>query len=102
MVGLLAIFRESFYITSNRESGDGRYDIQMMPISKELPGFIFELKSGNDPSASCLKELAKDALQQIADKRYDSDMSSKGIEPVICSGLAFSGKHVEISCSVSA
>ncbi len=102
MVGLLAIFRESFYITSNRESGDGRYDIQMMPISKELPGFIFELKSGNDPSASGLKELAKAALQQIADKRYDSDMSSKGIEPVICYGLAFSGKHVEISCSVSA
>ena len=78
------------------------YDIQMMPISKELPGFIFELKYGNDSSASGLKELAKAALQQIADKRYVSDMSSKGIEPVICYGLAFSGKHVEISCSVSA
>ncbi len=102
MVGLLALFCESFYITSNRESGNGRYDIQMMPISKDLPGFIFELKAGTNSSASDLKKLAKDALQQIIEKRYNSEMMVKGIDPVICYGLAFSGKRVEISCSVPA
>ena len=99
MVCLLALFSDSFCVSSNRESGDGRYDIQLMPMNRELPGFIFELKSGKNCSASDLKELAQNALRQISDKRYDFDMKSKGIRSVISYGVAFSGKHAEIVCS---
>lgn len=98
MLGLCAIFSDSYLVTSNRESGDGRYDIQMEPKNKELPGFILELKTEKDCSPSELKKLAQEALKQITDKRYEAEMAAEGVQPIVCYGIAFSGKNAEISC----
>ena len=62
-----------------------------------MPGIIIELKAEKDADENELKELANVALKQIIDKKYDTEMQTKGIKNVIKYGVAFSGKHVEIA-----
>ncbi len=94
LLGLCAVFSDSYSVTSNRESGNGRYDIQLMPKDINLPGFIFELKAEKDYND--LKALAQVALQQIVDNRYDTEMLIRGVKTIVKYGVAFSGKRVEI------
>ena len=96
MLGICALLGGS-YTTSNRESGEGRYDIQLSPESKSLPGIIIELKAEKNCSDSELKTLAETALRQINDKKYDTEMISKGVKAVYKYGVAFSGKKVEVT-----
>ena len=96
MLGICALLGGS-YTTSNRESGEGRYDIQLSPESKSLPGIIIELKAEKNCSDSELKTLAETALRQINDKKYDTEMISKGVKAVYKYGVAFSGKKVEVA-----
>ena len=64
ILGLVTILENTHKLLSNRESGDGRYDIQLEPKSSELPGIIIELKSTNKASAN-LSYLATTAYNQI-------------------------------------
>lgn len=96
MLGLCTLFNGS-YTTSNRESGDGRYDIQLFPKNQQLPGILLELKFEMNCSDEQLKNSAKMALQQIIDKKYDAEMSAHGIRQIYKYGAAFSGKHVAIA-----
>lgn len=96
MLGICALLGGS-YTTSNRESGEGRYDIQLSPESKSLPGIIIELKAEKNCSDSELKTLAETALRQINGKKYDTEMISKGVKTVYKYGVAFSGKKVEVA-----
>ncbi len=80
-----------------RESGKGRYDIQLMPRKPEDTGFIFELKAEKNAEQDKLKALADQALQQIAEKKYAEEMHSQGVVSITQYGVSFSGKHVEIS-----
>lgn len=96
MLGLCALL-SGYYTTSNRESGHGRYDIQLMPKNIRLPGIIIELKAGKDCSDTALKELSKVALQQIIDKKYDTEMKDKGIPVIYQYGVAFCGKNAEVT-----
>ena len=64
MLGLCAILGNRYKIRSNRESGLGRFDIQLMPLTKGMPGFIFEFKHSKDEHTD-LSALADSALQQI-------------------------------------
>lgn len=98
VLGLCAMLDNRYIITSNRESGEGRYDISLCPKDSKMPGIIIELKAEKDADENELKELAKAALKQIIDKKYDNEMQTKGIKNVIKYGVAFSGKHVEIVC----
>lgn len=96
MLGLCALLGGSF-ISSNKESGDGRYDIQLKPVKKNLPGILIELKAEKDCSGEQLKKLSETALQQIIDKKYDTEMTNEGIKTIYKYGVAFSGKNVEIA-----
>lgn len=96
MLGLCTMLSGS-YTTSNRESGEGRYDIQIMPKDFSLPGILIELKAGKKCSSEKLSELAETALKQINDKKYDTEMDAKGITSVFKYGVAFSGKNVAVS-----
>ena len=97
MLGLCALLGGS-YTTSNRESGDGRYDIQLMPKNELLPGIIIELKAGKNCSADELKKLSEIAIEQIETKKYDTEMTAKGVKTIYKYGVAFSGKMVEVTC----
>lgn len=96
MLGLCALLGGSF-VSSNRESGDGRYDIQLKPLDKKLPGVLIELKAARNCSGEQLKRLSKKALQQIIDKQYDAELSAAGVKNIYKYGVAFCGKKVEIS-----
>ncbi len=95
MLGVCALFGNS-YVTSNRESGDGRYDIALSPKVSNLPSIIIELKAEKNCNENELQELAKTALKQINDKKYDTELKSKGVKTIYKYGVAFSGKHVAV------
>ena len=84
-------------VTSNRESGEGRYDICLRPKIGNLPSVLIELKAGDNCSEAALKELAQTALQQIEDRQYDTELRSNGIQTILKYGVAFSGKRVEVA-----
>lgn len=95
MLGVCALFGNS-YVTSNRESGDGRYDIALSPKASNLPGIIIELKAEKNCNENKLQELAKTALKQINDKKYDTELKLKCVKTIYKYGVAFSGKHVAV------
>ena len=96
VLGLIALMDNQYKITSNRESGDGRYDISLMPREQRYPGIIMELKWNSNLNAEDLERLAEDALAQINEKRYNSEMMQEGVEHILKLGIAFSGKKVKI------
>ena len=95
-LGICALFDDRYYVNSNRESGEGRFDIQLMPKNSAGPGVIIELKSGKDLTQDKLNELAQTALNQIIDRYYDTEMKMRKISTVFKYGVAFSGKNVAI------
>ena len=95
MIGLCAILNNRYRVRSNRESGLGRFDIQLYPLDSTLPGFIFELKASKK-SAESLDELASDALSQIDEMKYATEMRADGIEDIIKVGIAFRGKEMRV------
>ena len=97
VLGLCVILDNRYEITSNRESGTGRYDIALMPKNGNLPGILIELKAAKDASTEQLRLLAQEALTQIEEKQYDTIMKSRNISPIFKYGVAFSGKNVEIA-----
>ena len=96
MLGLCALLGGAF-VTSNRESGDGRYDIQLKPTKKGLPGILIELKAEKNCSDEQLKKLSETALQQISDKKYETELMTAGVRMIYKYGVAFSGKKVEVT-----
>lgn len=96
MLGLCALL-SGFFITSNRESGNGRYDIQLKPMKKNLPGILIELKAEKNCTQEQLKKLSETALQQMIDKKYDAEMLTEGVKTIYKYGVAFSGKNVEVT-----
>lgn len=97
LLGMTAIFAHDYYTSSNRESGLGRYDIQLMPKKAGLPGIIIEVKAVAKASDEKLKSVAVKALQQIEAKHYDAELSRTGVTTVYKYGIAFCGKRVEIA-----
>ena len=95
MLGLCAILGNRYKIRSNRESGLGRFDIQLMPLTKGMPGFIFEFKHTKDEH-TVLSALADSALQQIEAKKYDTELRDNGVNSIIRIGIAFRGKSAVV------
>ncbi|MGL5797680.1 MAG: AAA family ATPase [Cetobacterium sp.] len=98
MLGLLLTLGDKYTITSNRESGYGRYDIALEPKDKKNFGLIFEFKIGDKNSIGV---KAKEALAQIDEKKYDISMKNNGVSKVIKIGMAFSGKDVAIESEIN-
>lgn len=96
MFGLLAIGESNYDIRSNRESGLGRYDIQLIPKKSALPGIIIEVKAADKDAGVELSKLAQTALKQIDEKKYDTELCAQGVNDIIKYGVAFKGKTVEI------
>lgn len=96
LLGICAVFDDKYYVRSNRESGEGRFDIQLEPKNTNRPGILLEIKYGDNCSAEKLQKLASEALNQMNERRYDTEMKTRGIALVFKYGVAFSGKSVEI------
>ena len=99
ILGLCCLLND-FFTTSNKESGLGRFDIQLLPKRKDLPGIIIELKAIQDADKTKLQSIACEAVKQIKEKEYYSGLIAEGIENIIVYGVAFSGKSVEIEQAI--
>ena len=86
-----------YRLTSNRESGEGRFDIQLMPKSKNLPGIIIEVKAVNTKENADLRALAKQAITQIHQMKYATELKTQGVNDILLYGIAFKGKQVELA-----
>ena len=101
VLGLMVDQTENYIITSNRESGYGRYDIMLEPIDKsneKQPGIVIEFKVINPKKEKTLEETVEAALNQIEDKGYDAELVKRGVkrENIHHYGFAFRGKNVLI------
>lgn len=98
VLGLMVDLRDKYIITSNRESGFGRYDVLLEPRHNDLDALILEFKVFQPGKESSLEDTVKSALNQIEQKKYTASLTAKGIpeEKIRKYGFAFEGKHVLI------
>ena len=100
VLGLLVDLAEDYIVTSNRESGFGRYDVMIEPKDRSKEAFILEFKVYNPRKEDSLEETVENALIQIEEKQYETNLSAKGIpiDNIKKYGFAFKGKKVLIGC----
>ena len=98
VLGLMVELRGKYAITSNRESGYGRYDVLLEPLRTELDAVILEFKVYDTRKEKSIEDTVQAALKQIEDKKYETVLLEKGIpvERVRKYGFAFEGKTVLI------
>lgn len=92
--GMLAILSDRYYTLSNRESGEGRFDLQLEPRDHKRKGYIIEFKVAKSQTEQELAGAAKDAVRQIRDRGYAEGMKYHGITEIGFFGIAFHGKRV--------
>jgi hypothetical protein len=98
VLGLMADMGRDYLLTSNRESGFGRYDVMLEPKDGAGDAFILEFKVHNPRKEDSLEATVQAALNQINEKQYDAALLSKGFTPgqIHKYGFAFEGKTVLI------
>lgn len=98
VLGLIVELQGRYHITSNRESGFGRYDVVLEPAKPTDDAIIIEFKVRNARREKNLEETLQNALNQIEDRKYDTDLLNKGIptERIRKYGFVFEGKTVLI------
>ena len=98
VLGLLVELGDRYVLTSNRESGFGRYDVQLEPRKEADDAILLEFKVRDSKKEKSLEETAQNALAQIESRDYASGLRERGIpeERIRKYGFAFEGKMVLI------
>lgn len=103
VLGLIVDLAGKYHITSNRESSFGRYDVVMEPLQKQFDAIVMEFKVQNPAKEESLQHTVQNALLQIEEKNYDTELLARGIlkSKIRHYGFAFCGKKVLIGTDKS-
>jgi hypothetical protein len=100
VLGLLAIIGDDYIIKSNRESGDGRYDIMLIPHDKTKHGIVIEIKQitreskeSSEAFSERIEKKIKEALNQIDKNKYYKELIDNKITKIIKLPIVFAGKE---------
>lgn len=98
VLGLLVELRDRYQIRSNRESGYGRYDVMLTPVTEVDDAIVIEFKVHEPDEEESLQDTVRAALNQITEKNYDAELLAQGIpaDRIRHYGFAFEGKKVLI------
>ncbi len=94
VLGMLVWMSDKYEIRSNRESGYGRYDLMLKPKDRDRQGIIIEFKKVHEGEKP--EEILEQALKQIKDRRYASDLEASGIKDILKLAIVFRGKELWI------
>ena len=95
ILGMTLYLDRDYYVNSNRESGLGRYDVIIEPKNKNNRGYILEFKVVKDEKD--LKNTTKEAIEQIIDKKYDTQLKEREVKDITLIGIAFFGKIIKVN-----
>ena len=95
ILGMSLFLDKDYYVNSNKESGLGRYDIIIEPKNKNSRGFILEFKVVKEEED--LNKVSKEAIEQIINKKYDTQLKERGIKDITLVGIAFFKKLLKVS-----
>ncbi|MGL5615118.1 MAG: AAA family ATPase [Sarcina sp.] len=96
VLGMLISLNGTHEVRSNRESGIGRYDVVVLPKNINKPGIIFEFKRYDKDDDESIDEIIDEALLQIEEMKYDTELKARGIKNIIKLAVIFNGKEVHI------
>lgn len=104
MLGISAVMNQYYEISSNREAGNGRYDIQLKPKNRQHPAFLIEIKAvtaneieGQEQN-DYLEKKAEAAVKQIKQREYSQNLKQDGCNRILQMGIAFYKKTCKIIC----
>ena len=95
ILGMSLFLDKDYYVNSNKERGLGRYDIIIEPKNKNSRGFILEFKVVKEEED--LNKVSKEAIEQIINKKYDTQLKERGIKDITLVGIAFFKKLLKVS-----
>ncbi|WP_335931710.1 AAA family ATPase [Fusobacterium polymorphum] len=95
ILGMSLFLDKDYYVNSNKESGLGGYDIIIEPKNKNSRGFILEFKVVKEEED--LNKVSKEAIEQIINKKYDTQLKERGIKDITLVGIAFFKKLLKVS-----
>ena len=98
LIGIFIILANDYIKLSERESGYGRADLVLEPKNKINPAYIFEFKVVNNEDE--LENYAKTGFEKIKEKEYDVELRNRGIDKIVCIGLAFYRKKLKMKYEI--
>ncbi|MBR2786793.1 MAG: AAA family ATPase [Clostridia bacterium] len=96
VLGMLVGLRDTYYVNSNRESGMGRYDIMLEPKDKSANSFIMEFKVYKEDDENTIEDTLNNAMRQIEERQYESNLRERGFENITKMVFAFKGKEFKM------
>jgi hypothetical protein len=102
ILGLLVNLDKRYRVVSNKESGDGRPDVMIIPNDTTKKGIVMEFKTVERSDDEYMEKALEEALKQIDNKNYINEFKNAGIREVIKTGIVFCGKKVIMRCQMDA
>ena len=96
VLGMMVQLQTEYRITSNRESGYGRYDVMLHPLQPNLPAFVFEFKKFDAEDEESIQETLSSAMQQMKTNNYAATLQQEGHTDIHLIAIAFKGKEVKM------
>ena len=97
VLGMLVSLSNTHYVLSNRESGYGRYDVMVIPKDISKLGIIIEFKKARRTNKKSIDQLIEEGKKQIEDKKYETELLSRGITNIKKLVIVFKGKGVSVN-----